>query len=577
MKITIAKTAGFCMGVRRAVEMALDAANHGDAPICTYGPLIHNPQVLSILEEKGISIIETIPESGAGTVIIRAHGIPPGDRNALASAGFFVMDATCPRVIKVQSIIASYARKGFTVIIVGDMDHPEVKGLLGYAGNAGIVVDCMDALQGLPDFGRAIIVAQTTQNTAFIKKVENWAAHRHPAYKVFNTICDSTGKRQAEVCKLASRVDAVVVIGGHTSGNTRRLVEIAKQTGTPAFHVETTHELPVDDLAGTRHIGITAGASTPNWIIKQVYHELESRLMKKKGRLRSWGFILSRNLMLTNLYLALGAACLAYAGARIQGLGANPSCLMIAALYALSMHTVNHMLDRKSDRYNDPERSNFYQKNQVLLYTLAAVAGVGALVVAYGMGLLFFVLLACMSIFGVLYNIDIDAAPVSAVRSFKLKNIPGSKTVLVALAWGIVAAIFPALYGPGRITPATVVAFIWISALVFTRTAYFDILDMQGSRIAGRETFPIFLGEQKTMRLLKTILFAMVLFLPVAAGLDIVGWRWSILSACPVSMLWFLEAHERGDFFPGMRRGFLMESHFVAAGVLAVIGSWLFA
>ena len=207
------------MGVRRAVEMALDAANRGDTPICTYGPLIHNPQVLSILEEKGISIIETIPEAGAGTVIIRAHGISPRDRNALASAGFFVMDATCPRVIKVQSIIASHARKGFTVIIVGDMDHPEVKGLLGHAGKSGVVVDCMDALQGLPDFDRAIIVAQTTQNTAFIKEVENWAAHRHPGYKVFNTICDSTGKRQAEVYKLASRVDAVVVIGGHASGN----------------------------------------------------------------------------------------------------------------------------------------------------------------------------------------------------------------------------------------------------------------------------------------------------------------------------------------------------------------------
>lgn len=563
------------MGVRRAVEMALDAANRGDAPICTYGPLIHNPQVLSILKEKGISVIESIPESGAGMVIIRAHGIPPEDRKALVAAGFSVMDATCPRVIKVQSIIASHSRKGFTVIIVGDMNHPEIKGLLGYAGDSGIVVDSMDALQALPDFDRAIIVAQTTQNTIFFERVENWAESHHPDYKVFNTICDSTGKRQAEVCKLSSRVDAVVVIGGHTSGNTRRLAELAKQTGKPAFHVETANELPVDDLAGARHIGITAGASTPNWIIKQVYHDLESRLMKRKGRLRSWGFIFSRNLMLTNLYLALGAACLAYAGAKIQGLAANPSCLMIAALYALSMHTVNHMLDRESDRYNDPERSNFYQKNQGLLYVLAAVAGAGALVAAYGLGLLFFILLACMSTFGVLYNIDIDVPPVSAVRRFRLKNIPGSKTVLVALAWGILAAIFPALYGLGHIAPATIVAFIWTSALVFVRTAYFDILDMQGSRIAGRETFPTFFGEQKTMRLLKTMLFAMAFFLPAAALLHIVGWQWSILSACPVSMLLFLRAHERGDFFPGVRRGFLMESHFIAAGVLAVIGAWL--
>ena len=572
MKITIAKTAGFCMGVRRAVEMAMDAANREKAPIFTYGPLIHNPQVLEILKEKGISSIDSIPETGCGTVIIRAHGIPPEERQALVDAGYSVMDATCPRVIKVQSIISSHARRGFTVIIVGDRHHPEVKGLLGYAGDLGIVVEDMDALKALPDFEKAIIVAQTTQNSAFFKEVESWSAAHHPDYKVFNTICDSTEKRQSEVLDLCERIDAVIVVGGHHSGNTRRLADIARQTGKPAFHIETARELQLDKISGARRIGLTAGASTPNWIIKQVYHALECGLLKKKGMVRFLAYFISKNLMLSNLCLAAGAASLAYAGAKIQSLRPDLSCILIASLYLLCMHTINHMLDRNSDRYNDPERAEFYEKNRVLLYTMASVAGGGALVAAWRMGPLFFVLLSCMSLFGVLYNIDIDAEP---VRSFRLKKIPGSKTMFVALAWGIVTAVFPALYKKGHMAPDTIVAFAWIAGLVFTRTAYFDILDMQGSRIAGRETFPTFLGEEKTVRVLKVILVTLIFFLPGMAVLKVVAWQWSILSACPVSMLLFLKSHEQGDFFPGVGRGFLMESHFIAAGLLAMAVSGL--
>ena len=137
MKITVAKTAGFCMGVRRAVDMVLDAANTTTGPIYTYGPLIHNPQVLEMLKEKRIRQLDHIPDKGEGTVLIRAHGVPPEDQTALTDAGFRIINATCPRVIKVQSIIRKHAEKGYGVIIVGDKNHPEVIGLLGYAGEKG--------------------------------------------------------------------------------------------------------------------------------------------------------------------------------------------------------------------------------------------------------------------------------------------------------------------------------------------------------------------------------------------------------------------------------------------------------
>jgi len=274
MKITVAKTAGFCMGVRRAVEMALDASNRTADPIYSYGPLIHNPQVLNILGEKGITVINAIPEKGSGTAIIRAHGIPPSERDALIKAGFNVMDATCPKVIRVQSIIAKHARQGFAVIIIGDRAHPEVRGLMGYAGNNGYVAETMAELEALPDFERAIIVAQTTQNTAFFDSVKSWTQRLHPQYKVFDTICDSTENRQDEVKSLSATVDSVVVVGGFDSGNTRRLYEIARETGKPVTHIETEADLRISDLGKAGHIGITAGASCPNNIIDDTVRRL---------------------------------------------------------------------------------------------------------------------------------------------------------------------------------------------------------------------------------------------------------------------------------------------------------------
>ncbi|MBS3756777.1 MAG: 4-hydroxy-3-methylbut-2-enyl diphosphate reductase [Desulfobacterales bacterium] len=574
MKITIAKTAGFCMGVRRAVELALDSANRSGGRIYTYGPLIHNPQVLSILSQKNISVLQEIPDAGQGTVIIRAHGVPPSDREALKNAGFHVIDATCPRVIKVQSIISRHARHGYSVIIAGDREHPEVAGLLGYAGKHGYVINSLAELETLPDFDRAIIVAQTTQNTAFFESVQKWAQQHYPHYRVFNTICDSTEKRQREVQDMSGQVDAVVVVGGYNSGNTRRLADIARQSGKTALHAEKADDLPISELSECRTIAVTAGASTPNWIIRQVMQHLEKRLSGKEGRIRRWGYTLVRNLMLSNLYLALGAACLSGAGAWLQGAAAKPAYLGIAGLYILSMHTLHHMFDRIVDSYNDPERARFYQDNRYALSGLAAGSGLGGLAVAWLMGPLFFILLLAMSLLGVVYNLEFKDGRPGLKRVPVFKRIPGSKTVLVTLAWAIVAALFPALDAYGQIAPAGVAAFIWIAALVFVRTAFFDIIDMQGSRIAGRETIPILLGEGRTMRLLQIVLAATIVFLPGCALAGVFPVSASLLSLCPAAMLVFLHVHERSGRFLGVLRGFIMESHFVFAGILTLLLAW---
>jgi 4-hydroxy-3-methylbut-2-enyl diphosphate reductase len=276
MKISIAETAGFCMGVHRAVKMAMNAPDEYTPPIYTFGPLIHNANVLQRLEEKGISVLHEIPSKTSGTILIRAHGVPPETVAGLVHSGFNVIDATCPRVIKVQTIIARHAAKGYVSIIIGDKDHPEVVGLLGFTGGNGHVVNNIDHLQALPFFKKAIIVFQTTQNITFFAKVKKWAATNFPHYLFFNTICNSTMKRQSETRLLSESVDAVIVIGGHNSGNTQRLAEVAGVAGKPVFHVETEAELDIKMLSMFKSIGITAGASTPNWVIKQIVRRLKA-------------------------------------------------------------------------------------------------------------------------------------------------------------------------------------------------------------------------------------------------------------------------------------------------------------
>lgn len=575
MKILLAKTAGFCMGVRRAVELVLDAPEKYPQPIFTYGPLIHNPQVLELLAEKGITVLSQIPQQGGGTVLIRAHGVPPEIKKQLTAAGFKVIDATCPRVIKVQTIIKKHVREGCAAVIVGDQDHPEVVGLLGFAGQNGYVVASLEDLNALPAFEKAIIVAQTTQNIALFEKVKAWAAQVRPHYKIFDTICDSTGRRQAEVREMAKQVEAMVVVGGHNSGNTQRLAEIAEKNGKPTFHIETDAELPLQDLAAFQRIGLTAGASTPHWIIRRVFKALESTSYSRSQGLRCYAFNLQRALLLTNIYVALGAGALCYTCTRLQGISTYFPHLLISVFYVQSMHILNNLTGIKSDRYNDPDRAAFYQDHRLFLTLLALISGGTGLTAAILMGWVPFLVLLMMSLTGLSYKLTLVPKHFMGFRYRRIRDIPGSKTLLITLAWGVVTSLFPALSPDGRFGLVTVVVFLWSLGMVFVRTAFFDILDMQGDRIVGKGTLPLLLGEKRTLKMLNIVLIANIV-LPLAAGaIGIMPAVAFPLALIPVSMGMVIHAHANGRMLPGLRLEFLMESHFILAGVIAFAVSWI--
>ncbi len=559
------------MGVRRAVEMVLDTPSKYDSPIYTFGPLIHNPQVLDLLSEKGITILTNIPSHGKGTILIRAHGVPPETKKSLTRAGFTVLDATCPRVIRVQVIIKNHARKGYTTIIVGNRDHPEVVGLQGYAGQSGNVVANLEELKALPLFDRAIVVAQTTQNQCLYQKITKWTSDHTPHYKVFNTICHSTSRRQSEVKRLAQTSDAIVVVGGKESGNTRRLAEIARETGKPAFQIESETDLNLADFEMLHRVGITAGASTPNWVLKRVFRSLE-KISITRGR--AWHrafFMLRRALLLTNIYVALGAGALCFTCAELQGLSDHFSTVLVTMLYVFSMHILNNLIGSKADRFNDPGRAHFYQKYKFLLVFLAVTAGGYGLIIAATLGRLPFLVLLMMSSLGLAYNLPLLPSMTMGGRYRSIRDIPGSKTVLIAIAWGVATAVFPALVRINGISPATIVVFLWSTALVFVRTAFFDILDMQGDRIVGRETIPLLFGEQATTRFLKIILIILPLLLIFAASISLVTSLAVALTVSPLFLFLVIIFHERGHMLPGIRLEFLVESGFILAGLITFL------
>jgi len=278
MKLLRAQTAGFCMGVDLALRKLATLIGKGNQ-IITFGPIIHNPQVLAEYAAKGV-LTEEDPERipPYATVVIRAHGIPEPVRQTILARGATLVDATCPKVKKAQTLICAQAKQHKTLLLFGEEDHPEVQGLLSYATAGAHVFGSMDELTSLelPHGPTYFLAAQTTQDEQEFSRIRDYLLDRFgPELTVLSTICNATMNRQQEAMDLAALVDFLVVVGGRESGNTRRLAQVAKAAGTPCIHVETADELTPDLVAGYQTIGLTAGASTPKKIIDHVQQVLE--------------------------------------------------------------------------------------------------------------------------------------------------------------------------------------------------------------------------------------------------------------------------------------------------------------
>jgi (E)-4-hydroxy-3-methyl-but-2-enyl pyrophosphate reductase len=274
VEIIVAKNAGFCFGVQRALELVARAADARPRPVHTLGPLIHNPQEMARLEERGVRRADSLDQVDAGAVVLSAHGVDPEVEAAALARGLEVIDATCPFVRRAHGHIRSLAEEGYAVVILGDPGHREVAGLAARAGGKAEIVTGAEQARALPPREKYGLVIQTTQRVEALREVAAELAPRCRELRVFNTICEATMGRQESARELAGRVDTMVVVGGRNSANTARLREICEASGTPTHHVETAEELVPEWLEGVARVGVTAGASTPQWIIDQVVARL---------------------------------------------------------------------------------------------------------------------------------------------------------------------------------------------------------------------------------------------------------------------------------------------------------------
>ena len=275
MEIIVARHMGFCGGVKRAVEMAASAADGAPGPVVTWGPLIHNPQVVGRLEDGGVRVAGTLDELQGEAFVVSAYGVEHTVLDAAKDRGMRIVDATCPVVIRAHSLAYKLVDEGYQLIVVGDHGHPEMVTLKEVLGDRVTVVHTREEAAQVKLRGRIAVMSQTTQSQENFRQIVGDLSLRTKELRVVNTLCPAITVRQEEAERMIEEVDALVIVGGYHSSNTTRLAEIGRGHALPTHHVETAAELSPSWFAGVRRVGVMSGASTPEWIIADVLARLE--------------------------------------------------------------------------------------------------------------------------------------------------------------------------------------------------------------------------------------------------------------------------------------------------------------
>ena len=284
-ELTIAKSAGFCFGVTRAVNMVYEAIEEGNAPIYTYGPIIHNDEVVKDMQQKGVTVVNSLDELEKyekGVMIIRSHGISKAEYDRIENNGFTILNATCPFVSKIHRYVEDYSNRGYDIIIIGSPKHPEVCGIKGWASEESHVT-IINSIEDAKKFSdksekKLCIVSQTTFNYNKFQDIVEIIEEKGYDITVLNTICNATEVRQTEARKVAHGADVMIVIGDRNSSNTQKLFEICKNECKNTYYIQTSDEMDYSKIGSNNNVGITAGASTPNNIIEEVSKNVRNEL-----------------------------------------------------------------------------------------------------------------------------------------------------------------------------------------------------------------------------------------------------------------------------------------------------------
>ena len=491
--VTVAKSAGFCPGVKRAIDKVLELEAAGQKPVYTIGPLIHNKQVTDMLAAKQITSIDR-PQDAAeksGVLVIRAHGITPRFQQEVQSCGMEVVDATCPLVKHAQNIIAQYAAQGYHTVIVGDGGHAEVIGLLGYTQGKGVVVSGPEEAARLPHFDKVNVVSQTTQKeSVFYETAEEIKKHADEC-QISNTICQPTKDRQKETIELAKSADLVIVVGGRHSANTARLALLCKGLAPAVLHVETEDELEAAPVTHAKKIFITAGASTPNWVIDRVAARVrELRKPNATSRLSGLAGKIWRFLVRNCFYTAFAASALTYVCMRLEGVPADSRLLAFSWLFVYALTAFNRAAEA------EPGQNRRFLTAAAILSGLFATGT--ALLLNGG------ALTLCL-----LFLVAGFAYPFRHLLKLQLLSLPGTKDIVTALGWAFTCALLPAYEHGLLLRKASYLAIFYTILLVFMRSVTLGFTSANKDLIIGRESFYKAFGMKKTKWAVTLILLAL--------------------------------------------------------------------
>lgn len=538
MKIELAANSGFCFGVKHAIVKAVEEINRSSEPILVYGPLIHNPQTVEILENRGLKTINSLANIDGKQIAIRTHGIPLYESMEIKRRSSRLLNLTCPKVARVQAIIKKYSADGCHTIILGDGEHAEVVGLKSFASSGVTVISSLDEIADIPFAEKYLLVSQTTLNRELFDKVVSLLTEKLKNLNVVDTICDSTGNRQDDVHESIKKgIDTLIVAGGKNSANTTRLADIGRKNGLKTFHIETERELSFDMLKDSKYVLVTAGASTPGWIINNILERLYTIKYRKGNRLLKAFRLGLEFLVRTSSLSAIFAFFLTWfiqsegRDAEFQGKAQGMLLPLISMLYIFAMYTTNNYFDRNLLKASNSYKYRIYKKYGRLLTVLSLGLLSASLWFIRDYSPLSVAILVCSTICGLMYFTTPVKRLVDIIKAQSIKNLYGSKLV-TTLGWFAVTVMVPALQFHSDIS-VTIYASAFLIFLITMRHLIMGIVAYQGDFIFGRLTLPLWIGIKGT-KLLCYILTALVL-LACAYAIYASGSSSLALLLCPVA------------------------------------------
>ena len=529
MKIELAKHSGFCVGVRNAVNKIVKEINNCDDNILIHGPLIHSPQTVEILEKRGLKIIKNDVNINNQIVAIRTHGIPRQEYKEIKKNAKRIINLTCSNVAHVQGIVKKYSLKGYFTIILGDKNHAEVKGISSYASGKFFVVSSTDDIINIPDAEKYILVSQTTLDFDFFYKTTYVLKEKYKNIVILNTICNATDDRQTDLLlAVKNGVDAIIVVGGKNSANTKRLVQIGAENNVKTFHIETEDELNHDDFTDVKYVIITAGASTPSWIINNVLEKVYEINFRNKTNLLYLLKSFIEFIIRTNIFSAIITIIMTLTILPCRIYECNLIIPLVSSAFIFLMYSINNLFRPFEMKLSKPFKYNLYKKHKYLLIILTFVALIYYLYYSLQTENKTAILYSVALVSGFIYAIP-KVAKIASNNSIKLVRIIfGIKSVVTSIGWVFVALVIPFIIKPYNFYQFLSI-FLIIFSIVFIRNLLLDLIDYHGDLLLGIETFPTIFGINIT----KTVIISLCI-------LYVTSIIYNMLKINPLSILYLI-------------------------------------